>query len=102
MTEENFLILRNCHWAIFNANDFFEWACADSVCCGDMDAAVEVVERFGQDGINALLVHLRRQDPQAPVVAQMGRDGFAKYKEALTWLRENYPDLVETHIEELF
>lgn len=48
-----------------NANDFFSYASADSVDLEDSDYhwAVPFVEKYGTDGINAIMSYIRKQCP---------------------------------------
>ncbi len=46
-----------------NANDFFGFACADAVEVDplDLDWIIPVVEKYGNDGLNACLCYIRQQ-----------------------------------------
>lgn len=54
--------------ADFNANDFFNYACAQSVTIDALDFnwVIEHVQKFGQDGINSAVAYIQNQEPIKP------------------------------------
>lgn len=48
-----------------NANDFFGYACADCVdlCSCDFNWAFPIIDEFGYDGLNAVLVYIEDCNP---------------------------------------
>lgn len=58
-------LLDNAFTIEMNANDFFGYACADSVRIDivDLEWVIPIVEKYPNDGINAVMSFIREQFP---------------------------------------
>jgi NADH:ubiquinone oxidoreductase subunit E len=72
------LIFDYSFWVALNANDFFNYACADCVKLDseDLEWIVPIVEKYGKDGIHAVMSYIREAQPLKPYVTD-------KFKQAL-------------------
>lgn len=58
------LLYGNANLIVLNANDTFGWGCADAVeiMVEDLPKLLEVKKLYGNDGINAFMALVRRED----------------------------------------
>lgn len=62
------LFLNNMFVGEFNANDFFHYATAHSVCIdeSDFDWVLHHIQKWGQSGMNACVSYIQNQTPIKP------------------------------------
>lgn len=66
---ESYNILhRSMFSAAFNANDFFQYACAQAVNITEEDFpwVLEHIEKYGQEGMDACMSYIQNQEPVTP------------------------------------
>jgi len=77
------LVKSDSTWQImFNANDVFAWACADAQTIDitqSLDDVIHIHEKYGYEGLLALMSHVRDSDPQKPIWKHHEKK---KYKDA--------------------
>lgn len=58
-------ILKYSFGILLNANDFFGCACADAVLldANDIEWAALIVDKYGIDGVNAVMSFIRKEKP---------------------------------------
>ena len=78
-----------------NANDFFGYACADSVKTDNVDLLIKTITNFGQGGLEAFMVHSRGGYPISPIVEKLKS---SQYTEALAWLQKEYSSVYQTDL----
>lgn len=74
-----------------NANDFFYRGCSDIVTvdiCGDLDSIIKIIERYGNDGVSAIMSHARKEKPLDEYINN-------KFNEALKEIESKLPLLKE-------
>jgi hypothetical protein len=82
------LLLQDAFTITLNANDFFEYATADGVNLetDDLPWVLPIVQEYGQDGINAVLAYIRKQEPLAYWIN-------LKYETAMNKLKLQAPEV---------
>jgi hypothetical protein len=81
-------LLRNAFSLTLNASDFFHYATADAVVLDtdDLPWVLPVIEKYGQDGIHAVMAHIRQKEP-------IKRWLSVEYEMALNMIKINNPDV---------
>jgi hypothetical protein len=61
-------LLNSSFYLYLNANDFFQAACADMVVFSPYDThwAAPIAAKYKQDGVNAIMSYIRKQQPLGP------------------------------------
>jgi hypothetical protein len=78
------LLTEQTFWLYLNANDTFDYATADAerfvICDENLDALIAVYERWGRDGVVAMMAHLRNRPP----LAKLATPGYQEAREYLS------------------
>lgn len=66
-----------------NANDFFNYACADAVTISpaDLKWVLPIVKKYGHDGENACLSYIAKQQPIKPWITEKFQAAYKEIEE---------------------